>query len=291
MEINHLREFLMVAKLRSFSLAADELYITPSSLSKHIASLEKEIGVKLFNRTTRSVTVSKYGEILIPYATKIVEQEIAFREKIAIATKENENVLRIASFPMLAHYGITEILSSFRKMHPEINLQISEFEVSNIITYFSRNIFDVAFVGSGSIPKGSKYIEIRRHKFVAVLPEKHPLAKEKVLRLEQLRNEKFLFLNDNTTILQVCINACKKAGFIPEIVYTGNRPENILKFVSQGIGITLLMTPLVNFYNIPNLVCVDIQPSIISRVYLIWNEKQPLKPIVKKFLNSFTQNN
>ena len=283
MIIGYLREFLAVTQLGNFSMAADELFMSASSLSKHISALEAELGVKLFDRTTRAVSTSRYGEILIPFAIKIIEQEDAFHEKLLLEASENENVLRIASLPMLAHYGITEMLSSFRDKNPTVNLQISETENREVSFNLSRGICDVAF--TGFVPEGMENITISVNPIVAVLPSKHPLSRESVLQLQQLRNEKFLFLDENTGIFSICIDACAEAGFKPCVVYKSHRPENILKFVSQGMGVALMMTPLVEFFHLSDISCVGIDPPLKAYVHLAWNGKPPLKPIVKKFLH------
>ena len=73
MEINYLKEFVVLAQTGNFMEAADILYVSQSTLSKHIKSMELELGVPLFDRTTRKVTISKFGELLLPYAQQIAE--------------------------------------------------------------------------------------------------------------------------------------------------------------------------------------------------------------------------
>ena len=88
MEINYLRELVVLAQMGNFLEAADALYIAQSTLSKHIKKIESELGVPLFDRTTRKVSISKYGQLFLPYAKQIAEIQdqytIALQNSLAI---------------------------------------------------------------------------------------------------------------------------------------------------------------------------------------------------------------
>ena len=130
MELRYLAEFLTIAHHQNFSLAAEELFTSQATLSKHLQALEKELGVSLFDRTTRSVRLSGFGEILLPFAQQVVMQYEAVEKQFREEKGKKRRQLRIVSIPVMAQYGITDPLSAFRAAHPEILLSVSEHESS-----------------------------------------------------------------------------------------------------------------------------------------------------------------
>jgi len=97
MEINYLKEFVILSQTGNFLEAADVLYSSQSALSKHIKRMEKELGVPLFDRTTRKVSISKYGQLLLPYAKQIVELQEKYTTVIISNLENDRETLTIGS--------------------------------------------------------------------------------------------------------------------------------------------------------------------------------------------------
>ena len=106
METNYLREFVVLAQTGNFLEAADQLYSSQSTLSKHLKNLEKELGVALFDRTTRKVKISKYGLMLLPFAKQIVEAQDQYIAALKRSIETEREVLTLGSIHGLAQYKI-----------------------------------------------------------------------------------------------------------------------------------------------------------------------------------------
>lgn len=287
MELKYLAEFSMLAHCGNFSLAADELFISQACLSKHIKALEQELGVQLFERTTRSVHLSDYGNILLPFAQEVSVQFERLAARLEREKEHRHNALQIASIPVMAQYGITQALYAFRIAHPEIKFSVSEQEGSRIDELIEKGDFDLAFKRlSMDFSPDPSYTELVycTDELVAVLPENHMLAKASTVTLTDLRNDTFLLMDENTLIYDICMKSCRKAGFEPKTQYKGHRPENILGLVAQGMGISLLMKRQAEFYKNPGIVTIALTDHIVSRISLVYKQNRVLPPTAGCFV-------
>ena len=132
MDLNYLWEFSVVAEMLNFSLAADALYTTQSTLSKHIASMEKELNVKLFRRSTRSVSLTTAGESLLPVAKEITAAYSGFQKQLYQQEARKKATICILSIPILAQYNIINTFCNFQTLHPGIELKVEEQESVSI---------------------------------------------------------------------------------------------------------------------------------------------------------------
>lgn len=286
MELRYLTEFLMIARHQNFSLAAEALFTSQAALSKHLQTLEKELGVSLFDRTTRSVRLSRFGEILLPFAQQTAAQYEAVEKQLKTEKERSLHQLCIVSIPVMAQYGITDPLSAFRAVHPEIRLSVSEQESSQIENLLEKGDFDLAFnrsPGNGGSDSPYEEVPFCTDRLIAVLPDGHPLAGERCIALSALRDDPFLLMDENTHMYGICRNACRSAGFLPRTVYKGHRPENLIEFVSQGMGVSLLMQRQADFYKNPGIVTVELAEPVYSRISLLYRRDRPLSAAARTF--------
>ena len=101
MEIQYVREFLSLAETGSFFETAEQLFVTTSSLSRHIKALESEMGVTLFDRTTRKVTLNRYGKLFLPFAKEFARIDEECTRAFATDQHEQTNTITIGSIPMM----------------------------------------------------------------------------------------------------------------------------------------------------------------------------------------------
>jgi LysR family transcriptional activator of glutamate synthase operon len=285
MDLKYLVEFSMIARFENFSLAAEELFISQSSLSKHIKALETELGVPLFERTTRAVHLSEYGRLLLPYAQKISGEMDAFDAQLQKRQESHRSALQVASIPVMAQYGITEALYAFRTAHPEIQLSVAEREACQLEDMLTKGECDLAFQRFAA-GEESPYPEIPycTDTMVAVVPEDHRLASAHTITLADLKNDVFLLLDENTMMYRICLDACTAAGFTPQMAYKGHRPENIIGLVARGMGVSLLMRRQADFYKNPGIVCLELSEQIHSRISLIRAPGRTPTPPTQTFL-------
>lgn len=121
MEIGYIKEFVVLAETGSFLEAADRLFISQSSLSKHIKNIERELGAPLFNRTTRKVELSEFGQMFLPYANQIVRVQNEYTTAFFNKLESTRVTVTIGSIPPLAPYNITDVLARFKKKQSQLH--------------------------------------------------------------------------------------------------------------------------------------------------------------------------
>ncbi len=285
MELEYLCEFVAVVDCGSFSRAAEKICISQSSLSKHIMALERELGLKLIDRKPRLIELTPSGAQLLPLA----RQAQALSEALAAAVRKERHrgllELQLATVPEMAQYGLTAVLSRFRKAYPEVELIVTECEKpADALAGLASGRFELAFSRRVEDDYGDlDYLRFRPDKVAAVLPAGHRLSGERIIPLKALEHERFYLLDRTTGLHDLCVRLCRETGFSPNVVYTGSRPENILGMVAQEMGVALLMRRHADFLNYVGTVCVDIEPTIDSPICLVRHGGRPLSRVGRLF--------
>ena len=135
MELKHVLEFLEIAECENFLEAADNLEMSQSALSKHIQSLEKELGTELFNRTTRKVSLSEGGKIFLPFAREIDDLYHDMHGQLKNYITKDRLELSIGCSPLMGNYGIMHIATDFKKKYKDTEFNLIE---SNIIIILEK---------------------------------------------------------------------------------------------------------------------------------------------------------
>ena len=291
MDIRYITEFVTLVETGKFSEAADRLYISQSSISKHIKALETELGVPLLERQTkRKVVLSEYGQLFLPYAEQI---SLLQQEYLSIQKKhqrENAEILYIGSIPAMQEYEISQLLSRFQARYSDVVLRVEEIESVDSKERVRNGTLDFAFVRDRNPKKEGILVRVpySSDRVCAVLPKDHRLAGNRSISLIQLAEEKFLFLQEGSFLYDTCMEQCQKAGFEPTVIYTGSRAYNILGMVAQGNGVALLTRrPISRFKDDFDVVLVDIEPAIETKINLIYHAKTPMSKSAKQFLEFY----
>jgi DNA-binding transcriptional LysR family regulator len=152
MEMHQLEYVLAVAEYKNFTRAAEEINTSQSSLSQQISKLENELGINLFFRTTRSVQITPAGKEFIRHAKRIMQGVNEARKCINEYVSYEKGELTLGIIPPIGHYRIPNLLSSFKKTFPRVNLQIIEDQCANLFDLLHSSKIDGAFVfGTDSV--------------------------------------------------------------------------------------------------------------------------------------------
>lgn len=284
MEVEYLYEFTVIAKLESFSRAAEELCISQSSLSKHILTLERELGVSLLLRNSRNVALSPVGAQILPLAAQIAELKNKIRVAADKQSSRDKTILGIASIPVMAQYNITGLLARFQREYPKVTLEIMEREQQELGELLESGKCELAFTRRMlEKEENLEYLELCRDNLVAVLSREHPLADRETVTLEDLREEQLLFLDQRTGFHHLYSSLCRGAGIVPNIAYTGHRPENIVEMAAQNMGVALLMRRHTDYIANPEVVCLDVAPLVETTICLVRRRDRGLTPWAARF--------
>lgn len=178
-----MKEFIALTKAENYLEAAENLFISQSSLSKHIKSLEVELGTTLFDWTTRQVKLNEAGKVFLKYAQQLIDVQHQCNTALINLKEAKEQNLTIGSIPIMAPYGITDMLIDFKKANVKINLSIIEGETEQLKQKLQNDDCDLIFIRRLSGQKevtedldDFSVINFTTDYLVAVLPNDHPLA-------------------------------------------------------------------------------------------------------------------
>lgn len=276
MELEHVREFLVLSELCNYNEAADRLFLSQSALFKHIKSLEGEIGAPLFNKIGKRIIVSEYGQMFIPYATQLLKTHDIFLKEVDSRRSESANMVLIGT-----QYRITDLVSSFRKTSDRYLLRVVEGGEVDKLLY--QDGCELAFILDLEDPEG-KYISIpfTKDSTAAVLYPSHPLANRKSIALQELRRENFVSFSSRPE--DPVVSLCAQAGFAPRVVLTARPGNEVARMVSQCIGISLLNKNIILSTVQDDVAVIDLDPPVEYTISLVYRKDVTLSQGAKAFV-------
>jgi DNA-binding transcriptional LysR family regulator len=289
MDLFHVSDFIKLAESHNFSAAADELSLGQPALSKHIKSLEKTLGVKLFIRDTKRIKLSDAGMFFLPYAKQLEEIYKKANMDIHHYVAKNKLELTFAYIPAITFYNTLDEIETFKKQNPQINIVLSEchYHQGKGLTEALQNFeYDMVFCDFYAVQNDNcEIIKYCEDELVVVLHRDHPLASLKRIDLRLLADETFVFLNQSNPTYFLSVEACRKAQFIPKIFFLGSRIENVLECISENMGIGLLMKNFTRISHNDNLVARKITPTVKRQYVIARASKQDYVPAAKELWN------
>ncbi|MCK9259113.1 MAG: LysR substrate-binding domain-containing protein [Azoarcus sp.] len=249
MELRHLRYFVAVAEELSFTRAAERMHIGQPPLSMQIRDLESELGVLLFERTRRKVTLTQAGARLLVRARNILAAATEASEEMRRVAGGEVGELRIGFTSSLPYTNtLPDVLYAYRRRFPGVHLQLREMFSVEQFDALARGGLDIGLVRSGvpNAPSGIAVREIGRDPLRIVINAAHALAGEPALNFADLSNEDFItFPNDAGTGLPMILRAlCRAAGFEPRVVQLAREATTQIGLVAAGLGLALLPAPM-----------------------------------------------
>lgn len=243
MQIQWLEAFIAVAEELHFGRAAERLRMAQSPLSQTIRKLERDIGTPLFERSTRSVSLTAAGHSLLPHAHRVMEDLEIARAATRSSSGQVFGRLSIGFTGVLNHLSLPPLTRALRQRHPDIELNlVGRVMTRDAVTQLTNGSLDLAFVG---LPVESTQVRTRliaREPFGVVLPEDHPFAERAEIDLIELENEGFIStpLSAGSSLQESAMRACVDAGFRPHIVQEITDPYMIMMLVAAGVGVALM---------------------------------------------------
>ena len=284
MTFEQLSYFIAIVENDTFFDAACEMNISQSSLSKQIMKLEKELDLTLFDRTTRSATLTQAGEFFYNEAKQLIEHYKLTLENIQIFKSLHENKLHIAVLPIQTQYNLNALFNSFRKENPDIELQITEVEDDRLIEGISKNEYDLIIARETMFDKSQfTTYQLAKDELIAAISSEHKLSQRDKLTFDDIKNEKFILMNPYTSIYQLCINKLKENNIDANIIRTA-RTESIIGSVAINEGISLLPKSNFEVFHQKNINTISLEPQIALSVVLAKHKKTASNIAIKEFI-------
>jgi DNA-binding transcriptional LysR family regulator len=282
--LRQLRAFVTVAQLGSFTEAAADLHITQSTLSGLIKELEQALGVQIVHRTTRRVELSGVGKEFLPLTARILQDLDEALRAIADLKALKSGIVRIAVPQLMACTLLTDVVGSFAKQHPEIDIRLSDSIVDDVLSKVRSGAVDFGIGPERPTNEDIAVQPLFDMPFVAVLPRGHPLTRFKRLTWAQfLRHPVISLQGEYTQILRRDLQATSDhLTFAPgkEVTFM----TTALSMVGAGIGVTVCLPyarSLVKLYGLQTRSLGA--PTVRRQFYLLTRQDRVISPAALAF--------
>lgn len=275
MDFRQIEAFVNVVKYKSFSRAADALYLTQPTISTHISSLEKELGVQLIDRTGKEASPTRDGKELFPYAMELLNTRDHAINALQPKSQEIEGILEIQASSVPGEYIVPSLLSGFQKIHPQVRFYLEQSDTGQVERNLLENKGEIGFLGDRGT-KDLNYVKLVTDQMVLVTPknEKFLAIKGEEVTIDTMIKEPFLWREQGSATRKEFEERLVSLGKDPreiKAVALMNSLEAILQSVSCGMGVSVV--PRLAVEGNRNYLMFQIQDMDLNRdFYLVWKK-------------------
>lgn len=294
MDRRRLEAFVRLVELGGFRNAANELNITQPALSQLIARIEKEVGLKLIDRSKRPVTATQAGTEFYFRSRKVLDAMNAIDDLVADAQNAKFGRVRVGVVPAMLFAAPTRSIRSFKDNHPDVEMQVQNLFTTHLIDGLEQGSVDVAILLTVPDIKGLTSVELYTEDYMVCLPKGHPLTAKSVVKFTDLEHEQILHgpRGSNPTGHDAILAACTSAGFSPKYLPASGSFLDHAGMVSAGMGVSF--APASFQYLRPNEVEYRTltSPKVGMSVSINWFEDrldEAGKVFVRHFIETCTQ--
>ena len=229
--------FIKTVETGSFTKAATELNYAQSSVSKMIADLEKEWGMTLLERNRNGVQVTSSGEQVLPYARRLIDDYRKLEAQVDAMNGLETGRIRIGPFARVAIHWLPNIIAEFQKEYPGIEYELLMGDYEEVENWILEGRVDCGFLRL-PVRTGLNTIALKQDEYLVVLPEEHPLARKKRVRIQDLEGQPFMLLEQGgrTEVTDLL----ERYQVHPQIRFTTWEDYAIMAMVEKGLGIGIL---------------------------------------------------
>ena len=264
--MQQLRYFVAVADAGKMTAAARDLHVAQPSVSKQLRKLEAELGAALFERGKAGVALTDAGQILLPWARRVLTDLEGARSEVAGLASLERGRLSVGATPSLSTVLLPRVLAAFHSQHPGITLNVLEAGSRDLVDRLAVGGLDLALVIL-PVPREELFVTspLLREELVLAVPKRHPLAKRKSVRVTELRGLPLVMFREGYDLRSATIAACEQAGFHPTFAIEGAEMDGVLRMTAAGVGVAVVPSMVVEKGGA--LVAVRIaQPTLVRSV-------------------------
>lgn len=287
MELRQLRYTVAVARRLSFTQAAADLALAQPALSQQVAALEGELGVRLFDRTSRRVALTDAGRAFVDRAERILGDVAAAREEMTSYAGGLRGRVVVGTYQSFSEYRLPKLLGRFHAEFPGIEIALREGMADDLFPALSSGTIDV-FVGNvgetaALVTAEFEHEPLYDDELSIALAAAHPLASRAAVSMHELRDEPWIIFRPGSQMTQRLLSTAQAAGFSPRVAFESVDTLTVRALVAEGLGIALFPRTLGNTPG-PNIALVSLAPEKMIRTMSLVTRKAPYGPSARSFI-------
>jgi DNA-binding transcriptional LysR family regulator len=287
MELRQLRYLVALSEERHFTRAANREHIAQPALSQQIRRLEDEVGIPLVQRTTRRVTLTDAGELLVARARRVLAEIDAAQAEMEELRGVHSGRVTVGAMHTMGPVDVSLVLAIFYERHPGVELTVREQSSEELAEMLRADELDLAFlsVTERIESHGLGLQQLVSEELVAVLPVGHRLARRRRIRMAELSGEKFISYRDGSRLREVLVSAGRGAGFEPHVTLESNESPRIRRLVARGLGVAILPRSDAESPGAEIAAVTLISPGLTRDITLAWREGRRQAPAAAEFID------
>jgi DNA-binding transcriptional LysR family regulator len=295
-DFRHLETFCRVADLKSFSKAADDLFITQPTVSGHILALEHSLSLRLLDRKGRETRLTKAGEVFLRYATKILTSRKDLLNALSEFSQGVRGELSLGASTIPGEYLLPKLMSGFKREHPNITLSLKIADTKEIVECVLQGNVELGMTGAKLNHHSLQYEKYEEDEIIIVGPSDHPLAKKRRVNFDDLSQEPWVIREEGSGTQMVVEKALRKKGrslkqlnVVMEMGSTSSMKEGVKARVGLAFISKRAVEEELNQGLLSRIDTEGIEP-ILRQIYVLSHRGRTLSPMGKEFLRFLKRN-
>jgi len=288
-----LQVFHTVARLLSFTKAAETLHMTQPAVTFQVRQLEEYFNTRLFDRTHNRISLTDAGRRVYEYADRIFDLYGEMENAVRELTGDVSGVLIIGASTTIAEYMLPALLGDFKSQFPDVNIRLKVSNTDGIVSMVENNAIDLGVVEAPVTNKNLVVEVCRMDKLVAIVPPRHELAKEQKINLKQLLPYPYICREEGSGTREVILEYIANTGYAVadlDITMELGSPEAIKGAVEAGMGISIISrATIAKELQLGTLVAIDLDPPL-ERPFSFVHQKQKFRMRAMDGLLDFARN-
>jgi len=282
MEWQQLEYFHTVARLQHMTLASEALSITQPALSRSIGRLEQELGVPLFDRNGRNISLNRYGRVFLSRVDRIMEEYAAGKQEIGDMLHPDRGELSLGFLHTLGVQYVPELIKAFRDVYPDIRFQLHQNSTHILLEQLASGEVDFVLASPRDAKLQIKWARLWSEELFVVVPKSHRLAGSGSILLEDIQSEPIISFKQGYGLRKITDDLFREAGVHPNIRFEGDEVHTIAGLVAAGLGVAVL--PETKGIDFSSLALLSIRkPECQRTIGLAWVERRYLSPAAERF--------
>ena len=281
-----------VARLLSFTKAAETLHMTQPAVTFQVRQLEEQFNTRLFDRTHNRISLTEAGQRVYECANKIFELYAEMDNAVRELTGDVSGVLIIGASSTIAEYMLPELLRDFKKQYPDVTIRLRVANTDGIVSMVENNAIDLGVVEAPVTNKNLVVEECRTDKLVLIVPPDHELASQDVVPVKQIADYPFICREEGSGTREVMLESMTRAGISSTDLNLSmelGSLEAIKGAVEAGMGVSVLSSATIEKeLQLGTLVAVKLDPPV-ERPFSFVHQKQKFKIRAMDELLSFAR--
>jgi len=285
-KFRQLRTFVLIAEAGGLARAADRLHLSQPAASRQIQALEAEFGVPLFDRIGRRIQLTSEGEDLLRRCRRLLQDADSIAERARALKGGQTGILRVGATPQVIEGTLAPFLTGHRKRYPGVEVHLVEAGGVSLATRLDRGDVHLALIALD--PRHARF-ENRPLYWVwglAILPERHRLARQRTLELAQLADERLMLLDRTFISREWFDNGCAIAHIHPHVLLESGTPQTIVALAATGYGIAIVPSTVRFSREGVRAVPIVQRGEPFGRwLTVAWDPERSLAPYASKFID------